>query len=358
MNIKKFTFVSTLILSIFLFLTGTALMLYINTSSDYAEPRKIPRNILDEILLPYKNSTEPLNFLVLGGDSVGGNTDTMMLVNFNPQYGTLNIMSIPRDTKARVNGIYEKINAAYPRGGIDLALKTVNDLLNVDIQHYVVVDLSTFVEVIDILGGVDFYVPENMRYDDPLQNLHINLTKGHQRLDGAKAEQFMRFRHHNNHAVTAYYDGSDLRRIQAQQNFLKELVKQKANLMYISRLRNVLDSLFNNIETNFTATEVLNYSKDISSINMEDVNMVTLPGKAMDGPPWYYFCDWDKAFEILKEDFNLNPELNLDRFNRLYNRVDYLSDFHVQNVSNVDFSENNPSNSDTLIESSESKKTN
>jgi len=288
-----------------MFILGVLSLGYIYASTDEAVPDNVYKdkgNVLG-ILDSYKTVNESINVLVLGGDKVNKNTDTMMLVNFNPSTAKISILSIPRDTKVRINNKTAKINAAYPGGGGERAIESVSDLLGVDIKYYVYIDTSTFRKVIDKLDGVDYYVPENMNYDDPLQNLHIHLKKGQQRLDGKMAEQFMRYRQGNNHKPTENYDGSDLKRIDAQQNFIKELIRQKVNIFYITKMNDILNVVFSNMDTNIEMDEVLKLSKNVSKINANEIKMLKLPGDSVHTSAWYYEIDKEKADEIVDQYF-------------------------------------------------------
>lgn len=190
---------------------------------------------------------KPVNLLVLVGDVEEANTDTMFVANYNPSSESISVLSIPRDTRVKIKGSrVPKINSAYAAGGhgnegCRYALSTVEKLLGIHLDHYVYLNISTIRNIIDKLGGVNFDVPDDLDYDDPTQDLHIHLKKGMQHLDGAKTEQLLRFRHYNNGKVTKYYDGSDLRRIDMQQAFLKELIKQKLNPGLILNLKDLID---------------------------------------------------------------------------------------------------------------------
>ena len=101
------------------------------------------------------------------------------------------------------------------------SVKAVKDLLGIDLEYYVKVDLYNIVkEMVDIIGGVDIYVPMDMKYSDPVADppLYIDLKKGYQTLDGDKALQFLRFR--------KGYADQDLGRIRAQQEFMKAAIEK------------------------------------------------------------------------------------------------------------------------------------
>ncbi|WP_010250180.1 LCP family protein [Acetivibrio cellulolyticus] len=308
MNGRKFFLIICSVLSSFMFLLGVLSLAYINSSAAQETSVDSGKNtgLIQGIFDPYKTVNESINVLVLGGDKVAKNTDTMMLVNFNPVTAKINILSIPRDTKVRINKKTAKINAAYPGGGGERAIECVSDLLGVDIKYYVFIDTSTFKKTIDILGGVDYYVPEDMNYDDPFQNLHIHLEKGQQHLDGKEAEQYMRYRKGNHSKVTKNYDGSDLKRIDAQQNFIRELIRQKANMFNITKINDILNVVFSNIDTNVEMSEVIKLSKNVGKVNADDINMQKLTGHSVEEKGWYYEIDKEKAQEIVDQYFTDN----------------------------------------------------
>ncbi len=309
MNFRKFYLIICSILSVFMFFMGSLTLLYINLNIVEEKPENKSGALIHEILVPFKENNKPINVLVLGGDKVNNNTDTMMLVNFNPSSSKLSILSIPRDTSVTIDGKRAKINSAYPRGGGELAVKTVSNLLGVDVEYYAFIDTSSFRKIIDTLGGVDYNVPVDMDWDDTLQGLHIHIKKGPQHFDGAKAEQFMRFRQYNNGKVNQYYDGSDLKRIEAQQNFIRELIRQKMNIFYITRLDDIINTVFSNIETNISMSEVLKMSNSVTKIQADSIQTFKVPGESVLDGAWYYIMDEYETNKIIKENFKYDNSL-------------------------------------------------
>ena len=181
----------------------------------------------------------------------------------------------------------------------------MSELLDVNIKYYVFIDTAAFREVIDLLGGVDYYIPVDLDYDDPTQNLHIHLKKGQQTLNGAQSEQFVRFRKPNrwNKEIRKYYDGSDIKRTEAQRNFLKELMRQKLNIQYLPKLTGVINTIFDSVETNFTLNEVIRMTGFISKFNINNVEFLQLPGTNYDAAPWYYLCDVNESRALVDEKF-------------------------------------------------------
>ena len=113
-----------------------------------------------------------INILLLGiddGDSDAApdepkRTDAMMLASFDPGDNKVALLSLPRDTKVQIPGRagWDKLNAAYAYGGVMMAKQTVANLLQVLIHYYVLVDWRAFIDVIDLIGGVDLYVEKDM----------------------------------------------------------------------------------------------------------------------------------------------------------------------------------------------------
>lgn len=93
----------------------------------------------------------------------------------------------------------------------------IEDLLGINIDHYVKIDLDAFRKIVDTVGGVEVDVPQDMDYEDPVQDLYIHLDAGLQTLNGEQAEQLVRFRK---------YPTGDEGRIEVQQLFLKALAEK------------------------------------------------------------------------------------------------------------------------------------
>jgi len=376
MNLRRFYFIITVILSMFLFISGSGILFYMNaiSESDIISVNDPEEKTVNSLLKSFVIGKDPVNALLLVGDKGEANTDTMMVINFNPETDKLSILSIPRDTRVNVSGPIPKINSLYARkNGEKLVVETVSDLLGISINYYVYLNISTFRQVIDLLGGVDYYVPVDMDYDDPTQNLHIHLKKGQQHLDGKKAEQFLRFRHPNgsyySKEMLKYYDGSDLKRIEAQQNFVKEVIKQKVNLRYLPKINEIVNVVYDNLETNITLNEILKLLKNIPDFSIDNVSMFTLPGSSQQiGGIWYYICDQEQTNAITKEYFAAKGTF-VENSNSRKNKTTKTSTSTKSNSSTgsqapkqqpkdskaneESVTKNNPSNADTSLQGTE-----
>jgi polyisoprenyl-teichoic acid--peptidoglycan teichoic acid transferase len=305
MNFKKFLLIVTIATSSFLFCAGIFLMNYID---DYKQ-NPVPGGIIpDEIIKSIQSDNKAFNILFMVKEKSGGNTDTMLLINYDPSGSKLNVISIPRDTYYEVKDANPpKINAAYYYEGPEGAMKAVSNVLNVNIKYFVVIKISAFRQIIDLLGGVDFYVPVDLDYDDPTQNLHIHLEKGMQLLDGDKAEQLLRFRKTQNDKydaeISKYYDGSDLKREEMQKLFITAFIKQKFSIGYLPQISKAINIVFENIETDLPLKDILELASKAVTIKSDDIKWFQLPGKEKIMDYWFFIPDKTETIKITGEYF-------------------------------------------------------
>ncbi len=259
-----------------------------------------------------------VNILLLGVDEGGMRSDTIMLVSLNGRTGKVNILSVPRDTRVLVGKHYQKVNAAIGIGAQEVAkgnlsepeelsVQKVKLLTGLPIHYFMSVNFDGFKDIIDALDGVDFEIPFDMKYDDPAQNLHIDLKQGFQHLDGQAAHDFVRFRK-GNPGYKGYATG-DLGRIQAQQEFIKALVEQKLKPQYLLKVNELFEVIRENVRTNYSAKDLLKHIGTIKKITPDDIKMYQLPGSAqtIDGLS-YVVCDEAAMAELAETVFSPDAE--------------------------------------------------
>jgi len=240
-----------------------------------------------------------INVLFLGVDKGGYRTDVIILGQLNLAEGEINMLQIPRDTYVNYNRGDYKINSAYGYNKEKQVFKEVGGLLGIDVDKFVLIDTAGFRDLIDTIGGVEFDVPINMNYDDPTQDLHIHLEKGLQRLDGDKAEQFVRFRKNND--GTGYARG-DIERMEAQSAFIQATVDELFNIVNVFKLNDLVKDFSKLVETNFSFNEMLTYAPYIFSMDREKMYNHQLCGEARYINGGSYFVADDYANEKLIEE--------------------------------------------------------
>lgn len=216
-----------------------------------------------------KNSKR-FNVLVVGLENY--RTDTIMVASYDIENKTADLISIPRDTysprDADDSPDLKKINSIYAKEGIDYLTSTVENLLGIPLEKYVIVDYEAVVSCVDLLGGVEVDVPFHMEYSDPYDDppLIIDIPEGVQVLDGEQALKYLRFRHG--------YANQDLGRVEAQQQFLKSAAKKALGL----QLPSLINEVYNHVETNVTITDLLKIASNIVGFSSDNINVNTLPG--------------------------------------------------------------------------------
>ena len=171
-----------------------------------------------------------------------------------------------------------------------------------------VVDNQALIELVDLIGGVEFdvpYVPGGMVYDDPTQNLHINLEPGLQLIDGEKAEQLLRFRKNNSgSSYPASYGSDDIGRMKTQRNFMIATAKQTLNLKNIFKIRDIIDIVYEYVDTNLSISTIKAYIPYAIDFNIENIRSASLPGTSV-GPPevplWFIQVNKKEAAELMEE---------------------------------------------------------
>lgn len=232
--------------------------------------------------------------LVLGGDNrkgEPGRTDTILLVFLDSKQKTVNILNIPRDTYVNIvgKGFKTKINHAFAYGGVKMAKDTVEEFLDIQVDHYVDTDFDGFASLIDALGGITIDVEKRMYY--PAEN--IDLQKGVQKLDGEQALAYVRYRS----------DGlGDLGRVERQQKFLPILADRVMSLSTLWKIPKLVGIFRENVDTDLSLKEMLSLANAFKSFDVSQIKTSMLPGEPeyINGVS-YYISDPTKTAQLIDE---------------------------------------------------------
>lgn len=288
------------------------------------------------------------NFLLVGYDKAAGLTDVNMIAQFDVNTGKVSIVQLPRDTYARYNenGRYKKINGAfgYFKRDLEGLANYFEETLCIKIDFYASIDLAAFRNIVDIIGGVPMYVPRDMEYDDPEQDLYINLKEGFQTLNGEQAEQFVRFR--------KGYIQADIGRTNAQKIFMTAFVKQFKAKVSVSTLTQIGGQMLKYAKTNMTLNDFVYFAKAALSIDLDSMSMLTIPGQNIrehkTSGTWYYVLSHDATLEIVNEYLNvygkdITPEMFDSKLSLTNPEAEYMveiynspADVDVYNGGSVD----------------------
>ena len=249
-------------------------------------------------------------FLILGlNESI--NANTIMVASYDGISGEANLVSIPRDSLVDATRRVRKINSAFPNGmiryggvegGIIQMQREVMDVIGFVPDFYIVIDFDAFERLIDVAGGVEIYVPFHMRYDDPFQNLHIDIPPGLHHMDGKTALHFARYRQSNRgfRAITDY------QRIENQQTVINAAL---GNLLTPANILNVpefIDIFVENVHTNLTPGNLLWFAMQFNEIrNTDAISAYTAPTTGTSGAPmWYELLDGPAIVELVNRTIN------------------------------------------------------
>lgn len=260
-------------------------------------------------------------FLLMGKDTSSGSTDTIILASYDVTAGTVNCMSIPRDTMVNVSWDIKKINSVYSmeggdEKGMDALKEQVGYLTGIVPDFHVIIEWKAVGRLVEALDGVWFDVPYTMDYDDDWQDLHIHQEKGYRLLDGDDAMQVIRWRGNNNDSPYGYHkeDGGigDTGRMGVQQDFLKAVAAQCLQLKNWNKISEFANIFFENVETDIKLNNLLWFAKQAMGVNMDNVSFMTVPGNPQ-GWAWsrtyrnnqsYFFAYPDEVVEMINQHFN------------------------------------------------------
>ncbi len=240
------------------------------------------------------------NILILGVDTNGPDTDpfdktrtdTMMLVSIDNSTKSVSVISIPRDSKVYIAGHgIDKINAANAVGGVELTIKTVQEMFGIRVDHYIMVNYDGLKEIVKILGTIPVNVDKKLRYNDYSGKLFINLNPGKQELTADQVEQFVRFRHD---AI------GDIGRVERQRMLMKGVITKLQSPENISKIPEIISVANDYIKTDMNIFDMTRFAGIAKSLNIDDVIVATLPGHpSQNTVVSYWILEPDKVQSII-----------------------------------------------------------
>ena len=201
-----------------------------------------------------------------------GRSDTLMIATVDPRIDQATLLSIPRDTRVRIRGHgYDKINAAFAYGGAELTRSTVESFLGINIDHYVMIDTSSFVKIIDAIGGVDINVEKRMFYEDPWDDnggLVIDLYPGKQHMDGKTAVTYVRYRDSE----------GDIGRVQRQQAFMAACLDKVTSPEIVPRIPKIVREIIDAVNTDMSLRQLLEVAGALKAAAQNGLETEMVPG--------------------------------------------------------------------------------
>ncbi|MBM3500523.1 MAG: LytR family transcriptional regulator [Armatimonadetes bacterium] len=247
-----------------------------------------------------------------------GRSDTLLVLSINPATRRAAVLGIPRDLKVDIPGHpRDKINHSYAFGGIELTRECIQELLREPINYHVLVYFHGFVKMVDQLGGVYIDVPDiegdgrGMNYDEGVTVmrthidhngfLHCHLAPGFQKLDGAGALGFVRYR-----KSTMNRGGdNDWARSGRQQQFLKAMAQQHLRIENVDKLLAAAGEMRNHITTDMSWDEIYDLLRAMKEVDPDELWTGTVP----------MTDSWEHAYyAILVEDQFEKQKADMERY--------------------------------------------
>ena len=238
-----------------------------------------------------KSVTEPFTILLMGVDSAEeglskntvANGDSLILVTFNPNTLNATMLSIPRDSYVPIScwsgNPENKIThaAAY---GTDCMMSTIENYFDVTIDYYAKINFKGLVSLVDTLGGITVEVPQDLCTDNSNREGQVCINEGVQTLNGEQALVLAR----NRKQLAA----GDLDRGLNQQLVIGGIVNKVKDMKSINQVMDVLNTVTNNLDTNFTEQQILSFydiAKDImnNSLQKDDADLINIEQLYLDG---------------------------------------------------------------------------
>lgn len=219
------------------------------------------------------------------GEDTGTRTDTLMLIKANSKDNSVDMISIPRDSYVSINGKMDKINAAHSYGGIDLTMNVVRDFLGINLDKYMVISFEAVIKGIDALGGMDVDVNEKV-------GVAMGISPGLHKMTGDQVLSYVRFR--------KGYQNADLGRINTQQDFLKQFIKESSKIENLPKLPKVYQAMKPYIKTNMSLKELSSLAMKFKSVDSSKLNSVRLEGEGFNMGGISYYKIYPESIENIR----------------------------------------------------------
>ncbi|MCM3409999.1 polyisoprenyl-teichoic acid--peptidoglycan teichoic acid transferase TagU [Metabacillus litoralis] len=202
--------------------------------------RKVSEKRTEEVVFTEK---DPISILLMGVDEREGDrgrSDSLILMTVNPNTNSTQMVSIPRDTRTEIigKGTQDKINHAYAFGGTEMALNTVENFLDVPVDYFVKINMESFKDTVDAVGGVEVNNTLDFSYGG------FDFPKGQITLNGEKALAYTRMRYED--------PRGDFGRQDRQRQVIEGVMKKGANVSSITKFGDMFNVVRNNVTTNLT----------------------------------------------------------------------------------------------------------
>ena len=244
---------------------------------------------------------DTFNIYISGIDSYGDvnsltRSDVNIIVSVNPKTHQILMINIPRDYYVTLHGTGKKDKLTHAGiYGLDMSVKTLEDLLDIEINYYFKVNYGALEKLVDALGGVDVY--SNYNFTTVGTDKSYYFKKGLNRVNGEKALYFVRTR-------KAFNDGDRIRG-ENQQAMIQAIIKKACSAEILTRYSNILDSLKGTFTTNFSTDEITDVIK-MQLDKMPSWNITSIGLNGFDASEYTYSYPSQKLYVMKPNEETVN----------------------------------------------------
>lgn len=290
-RLRKGRFLLILLLILIVAIAGYGINEY-RSGLKFASDTKLP----EEEFIADENVNKIENYLILGVDSRGeekSRTDTMMLLSWNRDTNDIKLVSFMRDIYAEIPGYQSyKLNTAYYLGGVQLLKETLNNMFEIPIQHYAIIDFKSFESLIDILApnGIEMEVEKDMS-----ENIYVQLKKGVHKLNGQEMLGYARFR----------MDAEgDFGRVARQQKVIEAIKEELLAPGNVKNLPKFIGAAQGYVTSDLTSSQELKTVLSVVAGGSVSIDKLTIPTKDT-----YEFNSYRHAGEVIDIDLEQNKQI-------------------------------------------------
>lgn len=241
----------------------------------------------------------PFSVLMLGIDereNDSGRSDTMIVATVNPKKQSVEMVSIPRDTRVEIVGKNkeDKINHAFAFGGTETAINTVEEFLQIPIDYVININMEGFQDIVDAVGGI------TVNNDLAFSYGGHTFKKGEITLTGEEALNFVRMRKED--------PRGDFGRQLRQRQAIEGIVKKAISFSSITRYQDIFDAVGNNVKTNMTLDDIMNIQKNYRAASGQIIQH-EIKGEGTRIDNIYYFLPDEANIHELREMLKLHLNL-------------------------------------------------
>ncbi len=247
------------------------------------------------------NDGEPFSVLLMGIDNPEVQqrkvrADTLVFLTVNPNKESVQMVSIPRDTRTKVQGklLKEKINHSHAIGGTEGTIETVEDFLDVPVDYFIKVNMNSFQDIVDAVGGVDVHNKLDFTFYD------MNYPKGKLHLDGEQALGYARMRHLD--------PQGDFGRQERQREVIEAVLEKGASISSLTKFGDMFKVVENNVKTNLTFDDMWKIQSNYKN-SLNNIEQYSIEGEGDKIRGTYYFIPDEDKLQSLSNTLKAHLEL-------------------------------------------------